>query len=271
MTYLYICAAVTLTLICLLLLACLATMVYDAIGIRAVKREINALPDVSEPEKASATACMEAALQADRKTRLCDLSAPLVMLLVLPFVSRSANQLLKPFRKWDNNISLNGDSGGVLLPDGRWLQWREMTDEQWKEVAEIGYLSVSYDDPKYRGDAYYAPGHNPRSFWARYVWVGLRNRASQLALDNGRDVKAPIEVLSGSIDIGTRKEGHFLLKSGDVYHFKSAKRLKLLGRDLVRIRNYGYKLEIAMKNADQADRVATVVIGWSVKRWKGGA
>lgn len=248
----------------------LCSLAYDRLGIRAVRKEIEAL-DIPEHEKAAALLCMTDAMDADRRARIYDLSAPIVMLLALPFVKREANRLPRLFRKWDNNISINGDSGGVLMPDGRWLQWRNLTDEQWKEVADYGLLSVTYDSERYRGDAYYALGHHPRSFWARYVWLGLRNRASKLALESGRPVDGPIEVLSGSIDIGTRKAGHFLLKCGDTYHYKSAKPFRLFGFELVRIRSYGFKLEIALKNADQADRVATVAIGWSAKRWKGGA
>ena len=47
---------------------------------------------------------------------------------------------------------------------------------------------MSHSDPRYGGDCYYARGHHPRSFWARYVWVGLRNRASQLSKDLGEPV-----------------------------------------------------------------------------------
>lgn len=244
----------------------LCSLAYDRLGVRAVKKEIEAL-DIPEHEKAAALLCMTDAMDADRRARIYDLSAPIVMLLVLPFVPRSADKLPKLFAAWDNNISLNGDSGGVQMPDGSWVSWYDVED--WEAVKDC--LQVTYDDPRYGGDAYYARGHHPRSFWARYVWVGLRNRASQLALDLGREVKAPIEVLSGSMDVGTRKAGHFLLKSGDVYHYKSFSPFRLAGFPLVCIRSYGFKLEIAMKNADQADRVATVAIGWSAKRWKGEA
>lgn len=242
----------------------LCSLAYDRLGVRAVKKEIGAL-DIPEHEKAAALLCMTDAMDADRRARIYDLSAPIVMLFVLPFVSRDADALPRFFSAWDNNISLNGDSGGVQMPDGSWVNWYDVED--WEAVKD--YLQVTYDDPRYGGDAYYAKGHHPRSFWARYVWVGLRNRASLLALDLGREVTAPIEVLSGSMDVGTRKAGHFLLRSGDVYHYKSFSPFKLLGFKLVRIRSYGFKLEIAMKNSDQADRVATVAIGWSAKGWKG--
>jgi hypothetical protein len=81
---------------------------------------------------------------------LAGLSAPLVMLLVLPFVPRSADRLPRLFEWWDNDVSINGDQA---------------------EGAET----------------YYAPGHDRRSFWARYVWLGLRNRASRLSQMLGKE------------------------------------------------------------------------------------
>ena len=262
MTYLIIALAA------LAALAFVLLTIYDHRGLLSVNREIQDLEGVSDVDKVHAALCMQQAQASDRKTRIYDLSAPIVMLFVLPWVKREANALPKLFGKWDNNISLNGDSGGVLV-DGKWIDYHDVQD--WEAVQ--GNLMVTYDDPRYEGDAYYAKGHHPRSFWARYVWVGLRNRASKLALDRGRPVDGPIEVLSGSVDIGTRKAGHFLLKCGDTYHYKSARPFKLLGFELVRVRSYGFKLEIAAKNPGtwEAERVAVVAIGWSAKRWKGGA
>ena len=86
--------------------------------------------------------------------------APIVMLFVLPFVKKEADRLPKLFWFWDNNISINGDGWAKQSPDGTW---------------------VPYGHESYTGDAYYAKGHHPRSFWARYVWLGWRNRASKLA------------------------------------------------------------------------------------------
>ena len=240
-------------------LAVAAMLAYDWLGLSAVKRGIQSL-DIPEYHKLAAILCMDRAREADRSTRLYDLTAPIVMLFVLPWVKREANALPKLFGKWDNNISLNGDSGGVLV-DGKWIDYHDVQD--WEAVQ--GNLMVTYDDPRYEGDAYYAKGHHPRSFWARYVWVGLRNRATKLALDLGKPVDQPIEVVSGSLDISTSNPGHFLLRCGDTYHYKSIQHFKLFGRTFARIRSYGYKLEIAIKSPKEADRVAVVAIGWSAK------
>lgn len=232
---------------------------YDWLGFDAVEREIKSL-DIPQYHKAAAVLCMDLAREADRRTRFYDLTAPLVMLIVLPFVGREANSLPKAFSKWDNNISLNGDSGGVLI-DGQWIDYHDVVD--WEAVKDC--LQVTYDDPRYEGDAYYARGHHPRSFWARYVWVGLRNRATKLALDFGKPVDQPIETVSGDLNISTTNPGHFLLRCGDTYHYKSIKQFALLGRTFARIRSYGYKLEIALKSPKESDRAAVVAIGWSAK------
>lgn len=266
-------------------LIAIAMLLYDVLGITAVRKAIRALPGLSLADQVAACACMWRALKTDWRTRVFDLSAPLVMAFVIPFVPRSANQLPHLFRAWDNNISLNGDSGAVLMPDGRFVGYHDVPD--WEAVK--GLPRVSYDDPSYTGPAYYLSWPNklatqvegklpwlakllrkiarPRGWLARYCWVGLRNRATKLALDLGAEVDRPIETLSGSLDLGSGKEGHFLLRCGNTYHFKSSERIQFFG-DRARIRSFGFKLEIALKSPDQAGRVAVVAIGWSAKPWK---
>ena len=222
-----------------------------------VLKELAALPDLTDGDRAAAEACFRAAKAADNKTWLYDLSAPIVMLLVLPFVKREADRLPKAFAKWDNNVSLNGD-GEVVLRDGQWVNLRDIG---W--MPQHGERVYTYDDPAYTGDAYYAKGHHPRSWWARWVWVGWRNRASQLSVDLGRDVTEAPQLISGRMDIGTRMAGHFLLRQGDTYHYKSVRKWG----PFALIRSYGYKLEIRYYQGP--GRAAAVAIGRSLKRWKG--
>ena len=240
-----------------------ALQIVNATGIRRAAAQILALPDVSPSDKAAALECTLRAKKAAAKTFWYDITAPLVMLLVLPFVKRSADSLPRPFAKWDNNVSLNGD-GHAVYRDGAWLDLRDGVQ------ALPGEHVYTYDDPLYAGDAYYAKGHHPRSFWARYVWVGLRNRASQLSVDLGAQVHARPILISGSLDINRHdKPGHFLLKDGSSYHFKSIEKVRVLGLEWARIRSCGYKLEIAMMRPDdQLGRVAAVAICVSFKRWK---
>lgn len=223
-----------------------------------VLKELAALPDLTDGDRAAAEACFRAAKDADDRTWLYDLSAPIVMLLVLPFVKREADRLPKAFAKWDNNVSLNGDGEGWCDGDGTWYDTRV-------RPAPEGVPVMSHSDPRYGGDCYYARGHHPRSFLARYVWVGLRNRASQLSKDLGEPVTERPVCISGNPDIHRNGPyGHFLLKSGNCYHYKSINRW----HGLALIRSYGYKLEIVRNSQDGTGLAAAVAIGRSLKRRK---
>ena len=230
-----------------------------------VLKELAALPDLTDEDRAAAEACFRAAKDADDRTWLYDLSAPIVMLLVLPFVKREADRLPKAFAKWDNNVSLNGDGEAVFI-DGKFLTaGHGITWEDYNAALARGAYRYTYDDPLYGGDAYYAKGHHPRSFWARYVWVGLRNRASQLSVDMGEDVPARPQLISGSLQAGRSHSGHFLLREGGIYHYKSFRKFG----PFALIRSYGYKLEIVRNSPTGTGRAAAVAIGRSLKGWRG--
>ena len=253
--------ATVLTLITLALAAALAALVALRWWMAQPDRvlaEIDAL-DLPADTKAAIRADCAAAQKADRRTWWYDLSAPLVMLLVLPFVPRSADRLPRLFARWDNNVSLNGDGHGWLDDAGQWHHGRDGVQPR------PGTYIYSYDDPLYAGDAYYAEGHHPRSFWARYVWVGLRNRASQLSVKYGVEVAERPVCISGDPAIHRNGPyGHFVLAHQGRYHYKSMRRLG----PLVVIRSYGHKLEIPFKSASGTGRAAAVAIGRSLKRWK---
>lgn len=218
--------------------------------------EIDAL-DLDAATKASLKSCCESAKDADNKVRFYDLSAPIVMLLVLPFVKREADRLPRLFSAWDNNVSLNGDGYG----------WQDAGTGEWFDIrvkpAPAGVPLVSHSDPAYGGDCYYARGHHPRSFRARYAWVGLRNRASMLSVKLGRDVTARPVVVSDDPTIHRHGPyGHFVLRHGDTFHYKS---IRAFG-PFALTRSYGYKLEIPFKSAAGTGRAAAVAIGRSLKR-----
>lgn len=230
-----------------------------------VLKELAALPDLTDGDRAAVEECFRAAKAADNKTWLYDLSAPIVMLLVLPFVRRSADKLPSLFRRWDNNVSLNGDGEAVFI-DGKFLTaGHGISWEDYNAALARGAYRYTYDDQLYGGDAYYAEGHHPRSFWARYVWVGLRNRASQLSVEYGVEVAERPVCISGNPDIHRNGPyGQFLLKSGNCYHYKSINRW----HGLALIRSYGYKLEIVRNSQDGTGLAAAVAIGRSLKRRK---
>jgi hypothetical protein len=238
----------------LALLAALVALRHWMASPARVLDEIEALTDVPAHIKADLLDCIDAAQDADRKTWLYDLSAPLVMLLVLPFVPRSADKLPRAFRKWDNDVSMNGDGWGWQDSDGQWYDTRV-------RPAPEGKLAIAHSDPAYGGDCYYAKGHHPRSFWARYIWLGWRNRASLMSLELGEQVTATPVLISGSMAIHRGGPyGHFLLKHEDCYHYKSIR----LWHGWALTRSYGYKLEIAYHMG--RDTVAAVAIGRSLKR-----
>lgn len=227
-----------------------------------VAREVIDNPAIPAQLKPAILTCMDDAHAADRTSWLYDLSAPLVMLLVLPFVPREADFLPPAFRHWDNDVSMNGD-GEAILRNGSWLTaGHDISWEAYNAAVAHGERAYRYADPAYEGDAYYARGHRPRSFWARYVWLGWRNRASALSLALGREVPVRPVVLAGDPDIGTDREGFTLFACGDTYGYRSIRKVG----PFVLIRHYGFKLGIVRNTESGTGRAAVVAIGRSLKR-----
>ena len=226
----------------------------------AVADAVRALPDVPLHLKADALLCFDQAAAADQKTALYDVTAPLVMLLVLPFVKRGADRLPRAFRRWDNNVSINGD-GEAVLRGGQWINLRDIG---W--TPEPGERVYTYDDPAYNGDAYYAKGHHPRSFWARWVWVGWRNRASKMSLEMGEYVgERPIVGFADPAELaGRSRDGYYLLRHGNLYQWRQYERRG----PIVLTRNLGFKLEHVMYSASGQGMASAVAIGVSFKRAK---
>ncbi len=223
-----------------------------------VAREVIDNPAIPATLKPAVLTCLDDAYAANRRTWLYDATAPLVTAVALLLTPRSANHLPRWARKWDNNVSLNGD-GEVVLRDGQWVNLRDIG---W--MPEHGERVYTYDDPAYTGDAYYAKGHHPRSWWARWVWVGWRNRASALSLALGREVPVRPVVLAGDPDIGTDREGFTLFACGDTYGYRSIRKVG----PFALIRHYGFKLGIVRNTESGTGRAAAVAIGRSLKLWK---
>lgn len=203
-------------------------------------RESTMTPD----EKAACLASLDAAQKAERKPLIWDCTAPVVMLLVLPFIKRDADKLPRLFRKWDNNVSMNGDGGGVQNPEtGEWTDDRAVKD--WQAVQ--GWLHVNHADPRYGGDCYYAKGHHPRSFWARYVWLGWRNRATIASMDAGVECAEQSQKVADG-------DGWTVSRAGDLWEVRSH-----IGHSRC---YYGWKLYGA------PGRVRPVAIGWAFKKHK---
>jgi len=216
----------------------------SATYMRVVERTVRE-SGMSDVDQRACLDSMDAARESELPVILkYDIWAPLVMLLVLPFVKRDANKLPDLFRKWDNNVSINGDSGGVYnAQTGQWIGDYDVKD--WTLVQpEHGWHHYTYDDPLYDGDAYYAKGHHPRSFWARWIWLGFRNRATKASFDVGINSTEPaITVAEG--------DGWTIKRSGKLWEVFSL-------RNGVRV-YYGWKVYEA------PGCVRPVTIGYSLR------
>jgi hypothetical protein len=93
-----------------------------------------------------------------------DLISPLVVAILLLFTKWEDEELPLLNSIWGNDVSINGD---VRWPGGR------VPLENTQEAID---------------SCYWAPGHHPRSYYARWVWLGLRNRASNLSLGLGKQI-----------------------------------------------------------------------------------
>lgn len=222
-----------------------------------VAREVIDNPAIPATLKPAVLTCLDDAYAANRRTWPYDMTAPLVMLLVLPFVPREADFLPPAFRHWDNDVSMNGDGAGWQDDEGEWFDTRV-------RPAPDGVAVVRHSDPAYGGDCYYARGHHPRSFWARYVWLGWRNRASALSLALGREVGERPVVVAGDPDISTSRAGFTLFGYGDTYNYRSIRKVG----PFALIRHYGFKLGIVRNTESGTGRAAAVAIGRSLKRRK---
>lgn len=167
------------------------------------------------------------------------LLAPLVVPIALLFTKKEDEALPEAFRWWDNDVSINGD----VRQEGSWA-----------------LAPVPLDDSAIPM-CYWAKGHHPRSFWARYVWLGWRNRASRLSQMLGYTYKeTDAWVTYGDPAAGRAHEGWYLRKVGEAYRFHY---IKKLGKLCIRV-HYGYKLA-----KDERKEANIVVIGATLVSWNG--
>ena len=153
-------------------------------------------------------------------------------------------------RWWDNDVGLNGDNFPV------W-RWDEALGRGVHEPVPLA------DTPEIRALCYWAPGHHPRSFYARWIWLGLRNRASALAVTLGQpaDYSKPVQEW-GDPATGRDHAGWLLREHAGLYQFYATRQL---GRLCLRT-NYGYKVGFT---SFHRERLPVVCITASLLRWKG--
>jgi hypothetical protein len=154
--------------------------------------------------------------------------APVVVPIALVFTPREANALPAWARPWDNDVSINGDQD---------------------EGAET----------------YYAPGHDRRSFHARFVWLALRNRASWLAQRLGyeyQDGDQQDREHWGNVQTSRALEGHVLSRCAGVYQLYMVERYGSLCFRM----NYGHKV---WSEWDGRPRAMPIAITASFLSWEG--
>lgn len=159
------------------------------------------------PDKGRILLCFLDAWLRNLLTFIPDMLAPVVVPIALVFTRWDAEHLPWLFRWWDNDASINGDRRTDDPNDGLggWA---------------LKPVPLARDSADAISMAYYAPGHHPRSFYARYVWIGLRNRASALSQVLGTDADGPATQWAGenwTLDkVGTAYRYYEMLPLGPV-------------------------------------------------------
>jgi hypothetical protein len=148
-------------------------------------------------------------------------------------------------------VSINGD-GWAVLRDGQWVR------VQGNELP--GERAIPYFHPEYTGDAYYCEGHHPRSFYARWVWLGLRNRASRLSQILGFKHSPDAPVLSWGGGDMSQNDGWDIRQVAGKYRYYEE-----ISLDNVYLRlHYGYKVP----QFPERESAQLVAIGFSLRRCK---
>lgn len=189
------------------------------------------------PNKGQIARCYGVAWLKATATIPVDLLAPLVVPIALLFTRWEDEHLPRLFAWWDNDASINGD---------------RRTDDPADGLGGWALKPVSLDRDSAEAVAmcYYAPGRHPRSFYARWVWLGLRNRASALSQIMGTAADGEPVVWSGP--------GWSITRVGNVWRY-----FELLPCGPVAIRlHYGYK--VPRIRGEQ--RAPVVAIGFSLRR-----
>ena len=174
------------------------------------------------------------------------LTAPIVVPIALLFTRWEDDKLPSFFWMWDNEVGINGDRF-VWLPD----------------EFGVGHPQPMplEDTPEVRALCYYAKGHHPRSFYARYIWMGWRNRGAKVSEALGVTATESDREFWGDNTIGRDKAGWTLYRNGSNYQYCSITRL---GPICVRI-NYGFKVW----GKFDKPRAMVVNVSFSLISWTG--
>lgn len=223
---------------------------------------------VPKERQAEAIACFKEGKSQDSKVLFYGILAPLVVPIALIFTKWSAERLPTLFWQWDNNINPNGDNG----------PWNEVPKTYFhngdrRVVTEHHYQSENPDDISAFERCYWAEGHHPRSAWARYIWLGWRNRAKAMYQSMGKPVDLTIvDEFWGNPNQNRSIEGTHVRTNNGLWQMRRTKKMvikywpgKTLNMCLVQ--NFGYKVNNA--HAEQKVLAMPVYIMSAIKRWEG--
>lgn len=173
--------------------------------------------------------------------------APLVMAWVVPRLPWEAENLPERYAKWDNDVSINGDP---------W-PWAQDSSGRWYRHCPLE------DTPEVRAKCYWAKGHHPRSRWARYIWLGWRNRATKMSESLGVPATPDKIQMWGDPQTSKSHEGVKVYRMGDVWQIMSVTKF---GPFAIR-RNVGWKLNNVLENGHTIANITW--IPFSFPLWKG--
>lgn len=239
--------------VALLPLVLFAILVAIYSGLTAIHKDdpfdiLESLEGVPKEHKLRAIECFKEAAELDARVMWYDLSAPFVVPFILLFTKWEDERLAfwddiygnnADFRRSDGTLvgGINGDNYGV---------WETLADG----TSEPKRIPIE-DTPEARSLAYWVNGkHHPRSFYARWVWLGLRNRASKASYALGvdmRPINADRESWGDKLTIGRSHEGTILYRCGDKYQLYSIKFVS--ETKCIRV-NVGYKVWMSMLHKD---------------------
>lgn len=204
---------------------------------------------VPEHLHAECLASMADATQRSKKLSRYKWLAPIVMAWVVPRLKWQDEHLPAKYARYDNDVSINGDP---------W-PWKEV-DGEWIRFAPIE------DTPEAREKCYWAKGSHPRSRWARYVWLGWRNKASAYAAELGVPAENRISVF-GDRDVSRALPGVAVYRMSTHWQILVVEKVRFL--PFVIRKNYGFKINNVLNNQHTVANVTA--IKWSALRAKEAA
>ena len=190
-----------------------------------------------------ALASMKDAESRSKSVRKYKWRAPFVMLPVCYKLPWEAEVLPEKYRPYDNNISINGDQG-------IWATREDGVPYRLPIPLDIkGNSNNDWGNPY----NYYAPKKlSARHWFARYIWLGLRNKACKAADDAGYLVPEGTQVLEWNQKNSDEEYHVHYIPTMNLWQLSMTK--KRFGFIHFR-KNLGFKIG----NLNPIDRIASVI------------